>query len=274
MTESNPMSNPEPWSLVSEGYVTETRPAFEQYCKEALRLTGFDGSGKVLDVACGPGTLSLLIHEAAEEIHAIDFSKGMLDCFNREIAAHNISNINTFLMDGQNLKFEDNQFDWAFSNFGLMFFPDRSKGFREMRRTLKPGGRAAVSSWAPVSDSPLMQLMFSAMSEAFPKNQESDSNKILNLENPDNFKSEMEQAGFTNVSITPFDGGWTITDVEPFFESMLKGNAIIEMIKKQIEEQVWDEKRAIMLSYIHDNLPQVPVTLHARAYIGVGQKQT
>jgi ubiquinone/menaquinone biosynthesis C-methylase UbiE len=69
-----------------------------------------------------------------------------------------IANIKTCLMDGQALEFGDNTFDFAYSIFGLMFFPDRLKGFREMHRTLRPGGRAAVTSWAPVEESPLMQL--------------------------------------------------------------------------------------------------------------------
>jgi 2-polyprenyl-3-methyl-5-hydroxy-6-metoxy-1,4-benzoquinol methylase len=64
---------PEPWSLVAEGYVTDTQPLFRQYCERALALSGFNG-GKVLDVACGHGTLSLLIADQAKEIHTIDFS--------------------------------------------------------------------------------------------------------------------------------------------------------------------------------------------------------
>jgi ubiquinone/menaquinone biosynthesis C-methylase UbiE len=272
MTDINPMSTPEPWSLVSGGYVTDTKPLFEQYCKEALRLSGYDGSGKVLDVACGPGTLSLLIHEDADEIQAIDFSQGMLDCFNHELAQQGIGNITTFLMDGQSLAFADNAFDWAFSIFGLMFFPDRVQGFREMYRTLKSGGRAAVTSWAPVSDSPLMQLMFGAMGAAFPKKPEADSGKILNLEDPDNFKREMEQAGFTKVSITHFDGSWTLTDVEEFFDSMVRGSAPIVMLKNQLGGDVWTEKRAIMLEWLKGRIPHVPVTLHSRAYIGLGHK--
>ena len=144
---------PEPWTQVAEGYVTETQPLFEQYCRKALELAGFTSDGKVLDVACGPGTLSLLIYKDAEEIHGIDFSPGMLECFNKEIGRRSINNITTYHMDGQNLEFADDTFDWAFSIFGLMFFPDRNKGFREIMRTLKPGGRAAITSWAPVSDS-------------------------------------------------------------------------------------------------------------------------
>ena len=33
--------------------------------------------------------------------------------------------------------------------FGLMFFPDRAKGFAELFRVLRPGATAVVSSWAP-----------------------------------------------------------------------------------------------------------------------------
>jgi hypothetical protein len=43
----------------------------------------------------------------------------------------------------QDLPFENNRFEAAFSMFGLMFLPDRVKG---LNRVLKPGKMAAVSS--------------------------------------------------------------------------------------------------------------------------------
>jgi ubiquinone/menaquinone biosynthesis C-methylase UbiE len=272
MSNNNPMSMPEPWTLVAEGYVTDTQPVFEQYCREALRLAGFNGSGKVLDVACGPGTLSLLIHHDVDEIHSIDFSSGMLECFNREIGRLGISNIRTYHMDGQSLEFGDNSFDWAFSIFGLMFFPDRSKGFREILRTLKPGGRAAITSWAPVSDSTAMQMMFGAMAAAFPKKPESSSTKVLTLEDPDNFKLEMQQAGFNDVAITPFDGYWRVNNVEAFLDSMVRGSAPITLLKNQLGGEPWAGKRAIMLDYLEEKLTDLPFTLHSRAWIGTGAK--
>jgi ubiquinone/menaquinone biosynthesis C-methylase UbiE len=272
MTNKNPMSTPEPWTLVAEGYVTDTQPAFAQYCHKALELVGYDGSGRVLDVACGPGTLSLLIHDEAGEIHAIDFSPGMLECFNREIARRGIANITTYHMDGQNLEFGDAEFDWAFSIFGLMFFPDRARGFREMLRTLKPGGRAAITAWAPVSDSTAMQTMFGAMQAAFPKKPEANSTKVLSLDDPDNFRVEMQQAGFVDVTIAPFDGGWTVDDRETFLDSMVRGSAPIAVLKNQLGEPAWAEKRAVMLAWLKDNLADLPTTLHSRAWIGTGRK--
>ena len=272
MSTSNPMSTPEPWTLVSSGYATDTQPLFEQYCHEALRCSGYNGQGTVLDVACGPGTLSLLIHRQTDQIHAIDFSPGMLECFNREIARRGIGNITTYLMDGQQLSFDDNLFDWAYSIFGLMFFPDRIQGFKEIYRTLRPGGRAAATSWAPVADSPLMQLMFGAMGQAFPKKPESDSQKILSLEDPENFSHEMQQAGFSNVSVSQFDGEWTLNNIEEFFDAMVRGSAPIAMLKNQLGKELWAEKRSVMLEWLKLQIPRLPVTLSSRAYIGIGQK--
>lgn len=271
MTTQNPMSLPEPWTLVAEGYVTDTKPLFRKYCEKAIELSGLSDQDKVLDVACGPGTLSLLLQTDASEIHSIDFSQGMLDCFNRELEQQGITNITTYLMDGQNLEFGDNEFDRAFSIFGLMFFPDRMKGFKELYRTLRPGSRAVVTSWAPITESPGMQLMFAAMGKAFPKKPESNE-KILNLEDPENFKKEMIDAGFSNVSITPFDGYWQVESVEEFLDSIVRGSAPLVMMRNKLGEETWAAKREIMLDYLNNEISELPASLSSRAFIGVGSK--
>jgi len=272
MHNVNPLTTPTPWTLVSRDYAAGTKPFFEQYCRKALQLSGYDGKGKVLDVACGPGTLSLLIHNTAEDIQAIDFSQGMLDCFNQEIAQQGIQNISTHLMDGQNLAFADNEFDWAYSIFGLMFFPDRLQGFREIYRTLKPGGRTVVTSWAPVSDSPLMQMIFGAIGVGFSLAQQDNSSRLLNLEDPNHFKQEMEQAGFSNVSVTHFDGSRVVNNIEEFLDWIVKGSAPLAMLKHELNEAEWRTKEAILLDWLITQIPILPSILRSRAYIGTGQK--
>lgn len=268
----NPLSLSGPWTLVAEGYQAETVPAFRQYCEKALELVGYQPGGKVIDVACGPGTLSLMLAASASAIEAIDFSEGMLSVFRRLSAEQNRQNISIRQMDGQKLEFGDAVFDFGFSMFGLMFFPDRMAGFRELHRVLKPGGRAAVSSWAPVSESPLMQMMFGSIRAAFPERPEPKTN-LLSLENPDLFKEEMQKAGFTDVTVTAFDGAWLVADAEKFLDSMVKGSAPLEMMKNNLGPDVWAEKRKLIQAYLREKLPPLPATLHSRAFIAVGKKQ-
>ncbi len=265
----NPLSLSEPWSLVAAGYQEETVPAFRQYCQKAMELADYQPGGKVLDVACGPGTLSLMLADSAAAVTAIDFSDGMLDIF-RALASDK-TNIAIHQMDGQKLELLDAEFDFAFSMFGLMFFPDRMAGFSELYRVLKPGGRAAVSSWAPVAESPMMQLMFGSLRAAFPERPEPKTN-MLSLENPELFKEEMEKAGFHNVKITAFDGAWLIENAEKFLESMVRGSAPLEMMRKNLPEGVWAEKRKLIQAHLEKQLPPLPVKLASRAFIGTGTK--
>ena len=174
-------------------------------------------------------------------------------------------------MDGQKLELPDSAFDYGFSMFGLMFFPDRIAGFKELLRVLKPGARAAVSSWAPVAESPVMQMMFGALRAAFPERPEPKTN-MLSLENPEFFRDEMSSAGFQDVQVTAFDGTWQVRGAEEFLESMVKGSAPLEMMRKNLAADVWTEKRKTILEFLTRNLPGLPATITSRALIAVGAK--
>lgn len=47
----------------------------------------------------------------------------------------------------ESLPYDEDSFDAVLSQFGLMFFADRSAALREMKRVLVHGGRIAVAVW-------------------------------------------------------------------------------------------------------------------------------
>jgi ubiquinone/menaquinone biosynthesis C-methylase UbiE len=163
----NPLSASEPWNLVADGYAETTMLVF--------------------DVACGPGMLALKLARTASKMHGIDFSEAMLAVFRNKIEQAVHRNIALHCGDAQTLPYADATFDAAFSLFGLMFFPDRQQGFAEIHRTLKPGGSIAVTSWAPVDQSPAMQTMFGAL-RAIKPDLPQPQRSIGTLENPKRFK--------------------------------------------------------------------------------------
>jgi ubiquinone/menaquinone biosynthesis C-methylase UbiE len=49
--------------------------------------------------------------------------------------------------DAHDLPFPEQTFDVVVCQFGVMFFPDRERAYREALRVLKPGGRFFFNVW-------------------------------------------------------------------------------------------------------------------------------
>src|SRR5436190_855542 len=126
----SPLANPASWDLVSSAYAEEIVPVFEQYVRDALRLAAPPPGSRVVDVACGPGTLSFIAAQAGHPVDALDFSPQMIEKLEARKRATGAA-ITAVVGDGQALPYADATFGAAFSMFGLMFFPDRAAGFRE-----------------------------------------------------------------------------------------------------------------------------------------------
>jgi ubiquinone/menaquinone biosynthesis C-methylase UbiE len=271
MSVQNPFSKPEPWSVVSKGYEETTMDYLSQYAQDALSTVDLNNQATVLDVACGPGTVSRLIHSKVAKIDCLDFSEEMISIVDDYIKTGELSNISTTIGDGQNLPFSDNSYDLATSMFGLMFFPDRLKGFSELYRCLKPGGQTIVTSWAPVDQSPAMQLMFGAIRAAKPDLPKPDT-VIANLEKKEVFENELQQAGFSDIVVRPITHFLVSESVNDIWDFMVKGSAPIAMMKKNHTPEDWLTIEEKAKTYINDAITDFPVTLGSDAWVGCGTK--
>ncbi|EJO79936.1 methyltransferase domain protein [Leptospira interrogans serovar Pomona str. Kennewicki LC82-25] len=162
----NPLSSVEPWSLVAEGYTKSTKQFLECYALKAMELMSLKADYVVLDVQVRDPFYSTCKKRKG------GLRDRFFDSYDRAIEERDKRNksskrfVFTYVMDGQ--KLENDRFDAAFSMFGLMFFPDKVRGLKEIHRVLKPKGKIAVSSWAPISNSILMQCLFGALRKANP----------------------------------------------------------------------------------------------------------
>lgn len=157
----SPLALPMSWDLVADAYAAEMMPAFDHFAREALRLAEVPAGGRVVDVACGPGTLSLVAAAAGHEVDALDFSPKMVE----HLAAKKHPRVHARIGDGQALPYADGAFDAGFSLVGLIFFPDRAKGIAELRRVLRPGARAVISSWPESKVAPPLAAIFAAIGQ-------------------------------------------------------------------------------------------------------------
>ena len=101
-----------------------------------------DFSGRLLDVPVGTAvfTAEKYGHLTQADITCVDYSRDMLEQAERRFREANISNIKTMQGDVGALPFNDGTFDIVLCMNGLHVFPDKSKAYNEILRTLKTGG--------------------------------------------------------------------------------------------------------------------------------------
>ncbi len=264
---SGPLATPEPWNLVAAAYAGELVPQFELYSREALRLAQLPPDARVLDVAAGPGTLSLLAAAQGSRVSAVDFSPPMLAQFRQRAAAAGVTDLDIREGDGQELPYEDRTFDAAFSMFGLIFFPDRGKGMREMRRVLKPGAPALISSWMPF-EGPLTTVMECLRAELphipFGKGK-------APLGDASGFAGEMRSAGFAEVEMHEVEHAMEFASVDEFWDRVQRTTAPIVLLKEKLGREKWDALRSSVRSGLLSELGEGPVKSVGQALIGIGR---
>jgi SAM-dependent methyltransferase len=264
--ETSPLATAEPWDLVAPGYVAEALPYFRQYARDALARADLPASARIADVACGPGTVSLLAAAAGARVSAIDISPRMVEALRAHAAESGLDGaIDVHVGDGQRLPFESGAYDAAFSMFGLMFFPDRAAGLRELARLLRPGRPAIISSWIPF-EGPFGALMATA-SELVPGLRLGGGKPPLGQ--PDDIRREMTAAGFASVSVETVVHELTAPSFDAFWDSMLRTNAPLVMLRARLGAG-WDAMAPKIRERVRQTLGDGPLTIGRGAYFGVG----
>lgn len=116
--------------------------------RERLRAALAPAPGEtVLEVGPGTGyytlpTARLLLPGGT--LHILDVQQEMLDHTMRRAGEHGIANIAPRRGDARALPYDDATFDAAFLVTVLGEVPDQDAALRELRRVLKPNGRAVV----------------------------------------------------------------------------------------------------------------------------------
>ena len=113
----------------------------QSWRKKAIAALGGGASlagRRVLDVCAGTLDLASIAARAGAEVIATDFSHAMLASGRGKVP------VPVVRADALALPFGDAQFDGVVCGFGLRNLDDTRAGLAEMRRVLKPGGRAVV----------------------------------------------------------------------------------------------------------------------------------
>jgi ubiquinone/menaquinone biosynthesis C-methylase UbiE len=232
-----PLSGREPWDLVAAAYQKDMVSLFARFADVALDLAEVRRESVVLDVATGPGTLAFQAAPRVARVVAIDFAPEMIAQLRERASREHVVNIESHVMDGQNLSFGAATFDAVFSMFGLIFFPDRARGITELRRVVKPGGRAVLASWAPIEQSPIISLGFSAVSAAMGEGRGPTERPAL--EDSEELAAAMRAGGFEAVSVRQVSYERSYPSAAAYWEMFARSFAPVLLLRRTLSDTAW-----------------------------------
>jgi SAM-dependent methyltransferase len=98
----------------------------------------------LLDVGCGPGTITADLAGMVASVTALEVTADALELARAEIGRRGVTNVEFAVGDAHALDFPDDTFDVVHAHQVLQHLGDPVAALREMRRVTKPGGIVAV----------------------------------------------------------------------------------------------------------------------------------
>ena len=182
----------------------------------------------VLDIGCGTGqTAAFLARRYLCQVTAVDNHPIMLMKAKKRFESID-SPILVIEGDAQNLKLKDNTFDFIIAE-SVISFTTISKTLNELCRVLKSGGRLILIEMT--AEQPLLEEIRQQACNLY------GINEILNEEE---WKSRLQQAGFSQVEIIETPSGLSHTEV---YESHQSENITMDLY------DIWDAHNRFITQY-------------------------
>ena len=198
--------------------------------------------GKILDVGCGNGALSL---DAAARVGpnghvlGLDLSGPMLSLAMQRAAERGLGNVNFEQSDVQVHQFAPGAFDGVMSRFGVMFFDDPVAAFTNIRSAVRPGGRIAFVCWQEPPQNDWLMVPAGTMLEfvPMPEKPAPGSPGPFGLADANRTRSILRDAGWSDVEAEPVEIRQWLGDDPASASEFLSNTDIVKSLLGETDDQ-------------------------------------
>jgi SAM-dependent methyltransferase len=184
-----------------------------------------------------------------------------------------LTNVETRVMNAENLALDADSFDAVICRNALMLFPDPAKALTEMRRVVKPGSKVAVMVFSTVERNPHHGIPFAIIRRLgnIPPPAPGEP-WMYALGDPGVLEDVYSRAGFLNVSVHPVPIQRRLPAAADAVENMRKGAGDIRELMNRLNEtdreRAWAEIAEQFKRFEGPNGFEVP----GEVLVGVGMK--
>ena len=141
---------------------------FRPYAEDLANRVASRTLSHVLEIAAGTGVVTRRLASVLPEhvsIVATDLNRQML---NMAVEVGTSRPVEWREADATQLPFEEGEFDAVVCQFGVMFFPNKSKAFSEARRVLRARGVLLFNVWDRIEENEFAHIVTTALEALYP----------------------------------------------------------------------------------------------------------
>ncbi len=270
LLDAHHFETPAIWTTVAADYSALLLPIFERYAVHGLQLADPSRRAHALDLACGPGSLTLPLSERVAQVTAVDFSPTMLDCLRARLTDAQRPRVSVHQMDGHQLTFEDATFDAVMSMFGVVHFADPQRGLKEMARVARPGAPLLISTWAAPREATVNELTVAALRHAF-DDLPGDEAIFHSFRTPPQWAQLVAASGFVEPRVESLEIDFELASPEAYWQSMSRASVPLLIARQQCSEERWQQAERRILDFLHAQRPW-PRPVKAKGYFVLARR--
>lgn len=220
---------------IPENYDSGLGPIiFAGYATDIARRTASGSPSRVLETAAGTGIVTRALRDAIPadaRLTATDLNVGMQDIARLKFRSD--EDVVFQPADATALPFPDASFDAVVCQFGVMFFLDKEKSYREVHRVLVSGGRYLFNVWDSHRHNAFGRIAHEVIGGFFPADPPKFYDVPFGYHLIDPIKEALIAAGFGEIKVSVVQLHRPVTDFLSLARGVVFGSPVIDQIRQR-----------------------------------------
>lgn len=206
---------------------------------------GLQAGQRVLELAAGPGDTGFMAAELISPggtLISSDAVESMLDVARERAQRLAVSNVEFKQLDLQWIDLDTASVDAVLCRWGLMFVSDTASALHEIRRVLRPGGRAALAAWDAPEHNPWATIPTRALVElGHVQPPDPSAPGMFVLADAERLRELLEGAGFVEPVVEPVELSRDEQGVEQYLRGTLDMSQPVAEVRARLSDEEWDQ---------------------------------
>jgi SAM-dependent methyltransferase len=241
------------YNAAADSFDDPANTFWARFGRQTVERLGLQSGQRVLDVCCGSGASAIpaaQIVGAGGSVLGVDLAERLLALGRAKADALGLGNIEFRSGDMLDLRLPSGSFDAAVCVFGIFFVPDIGAAVRELWRTVRPGGKLAITTWGPRFLEPANTAFWESIREV-----RSDLYKGFNpwdrICDPVSLRNVLGEGGIDDAEVVAESGEHAIASPEAWWAAIL-GTGYRGTVE-QLSPQDRDRVHTANLDYIRSS---------------------